>query len=162
MPAERSAAQHRATLALPLVRFYRYAESIAAECSMPDRTPTTIANAVSPVLPVRDVAEALQRYESMGFVTRAYQHEPDANPVYAFVCMGPTEYHVTCVTDLDASRNTSAVYLYVDDADEVFERWKAAVDGRFHGPEDTEYGLREFGYVDPDGNLFRVGSSLGE
>lgn len=127
---------------------------------MSDEDPETIVNSVSPVLPVRDVAEALRRYESMGFVTNAYRHEPGAIPFYGFVCMGPTEYHVTRVSELDPLQNTSALYLYVDDADEVFERWKAAVDGRFEGPEDTEYGLREFAYVDPDGNLFRVGAPL--
>lgn len=127
---------------------------------MAERTPETIVNSVSPVLPVRDVAQALQRYEEMGFVTRAYQHDTESAPFYGFVCMGPTEYHVTRVDDFDPKRNTSAVYLYVDDADTVFAKWKDAVEGRFHDAENTEYGLREFGYVDPDGNLFRVGSEL--
>ncbi len=127
---------------------------------MTKRSPETIVNAVSPVLPVRDVAKAMQRYEAMGFVTNSYRHEPDAEPFYGFVCMGPTEYHVACVSDLNPDTNTSAVYLYVDDADEVYARWEQAVEGRFHPPEDTEYGLREFGYVDADGNLFRVGSEL--
>lgn len=36
---------------------------------------------------------------------------------------------------------------------------QAGVDGRFGEVRATEYGLREFGYVDPDGTLHRVGSS---
>jgi hypothetical protein len=49
----------------------------------------------------------------------------------------------------------------MDDADALHAEWAAAgVEGRFRGPIDTPYGLREFGYVDPDGNLLRVGSSL--
>ena len=36
----------------------------------------------------------------------------------------------------------------------------AGVEDRLRAPFDTPYGLREFGYVDPDGNLLRVGSSL--
>jgi hypothetical protein len=32
---------------------------------------------------------------------------------------------------------------------------------RLHGaPEDTEYELREFALIDPDGNLLRIGSFL--
>ena len=113
---------------------------------------------IAPVLPVRDVDRALARYRAMGFVTETYQHDDDVPAFYGYVCMGPTEFHVARVADLDPATTTSAIYLYVADADAVFERWKDAVEGRFHGPEDTDYGLREFGYVDPDGNLFRVGS----
>jgi hypothetical protein len=29
-----------------------------------------------------------------------------------------------------------------------------------HEPVDTDYGLREFAHVDPDGNLLRVGSPM--
>lgn len=123
-------------------------------------TPDTIVRSVSPVLPVRDVAAALRRYEAMGFVTNAFPAGDDGLAFYGFVCMGPTEFHVTRVDDLEPATTTSAMYLYVEDADLVFERWNGAVEGRFHPPEDTDYGLREFGYVDPDGNLFRVGSEL--
>jgi len=34
----------------------------------------------------------------------------------------------------------------------------SGVDGRFSPVEETDYGMREFGYVDPDGTLHRVGS----
>jgi hypothetical protein len=34
------------------------------------------------------------------------------------------------------------------------------VEGRFIGPHDTHYGLREFVYIDPDGIVHRVGSPL--
>lgn len=54
-----------------------------------------------------------------------------------------------------------AVYLYVADADALHAEWTAAaVEGRFHAPTDTDYGLREGAYVDPDGNLLRYGSRL--
>lgn len=39
--------------------------------------------------------------------------------------------------------------------------WATAdVEGRLHAPTDTDYGLREGAYVDPDGNLLRYGSPL--
>ena len=35
--------------------------------------------------------------------------------------------------------------------------------GRLHGaPEDSDYGLREFALVDPDGNLLRIGSFIAD
>jgi uncharacterized glyoxalase superfamily protein PhnB len=77
--------------------------------------------------------------------------------------MGSTRFHVASAAGLDTGKTTSALYCYVDDADSLFEKWaNAEVQGRFHSPHDTPYGLREFAWVDPDGNLFRVGSPLGD
>ena len=74
---------------------------------------------------------------------------------------GPIQIHLARVLDLDPSKNTSACYLYVDDANALFDEWTAAkVGGRFHKPADTPYGLREFAHVDGDGNLLRVGSRI--
>ena len=53
------------------------------------------------------------------------------------------------------------VYVYVSDANALHAQWAAAgVEGRFMGPHDTPYGLREFVYTDPDGIVHRVGSPL--
>jgi hypothetical protein len=53
------------------------------------------------------------------------------------------------------------VYVYVSDADALLDEWTSSgVDGRFLGPHDTPYGLREFIYTDPDGIVHRVGSPL--
>jgi uncharacterized glyoxalase superfamily protein PhnB len=58
-------------------------------------------------------------------------------------------------------RTGSVVYLYVSDADAVRAEWVASgIEGRFSEARDTEYGMREFGFVDPDGTLHRVGSPL--
>jgi hypothetical protein len=37
---------------------------------------------------------------------------------------------------------------------------RGGIEGRFMGPHDTPYGLREFVYTDPDGIVHRVGSPL--
>ena len=112
---------------------------------------------LAPVLPVRDVAAALARYRLLGFTADAYVEAA----IYGFLSRGGVEVHVALVTDLDPLTNTSAVYVYVDDADAAHAEWNAAnAGGRFHPPVDTPYGLREFAYVDPDGNLWRVGSEL--
>ena len=75
----------------------------------------------------------------------------------------PTEERCHCTSasgmSHDPRRTGSVVYIYVSDADAVHAEWTASgVDGRFGEVRDTDYGLREFGYVDPDGTLHRVGS----
>lgn len=117
---------------------------------------------VSPVLPVRSVPTALAHYAKLGFKTHAYRDPGStADPPYGFASWGGVELHFSRVRDLDPRANTSACYLYVDDADALSAEWRAAgVQGRFTDPEDTPYELREFAHVDPDGNLLRVGSPL--
>jgi catechol 2,3-dioxygenase-like lactoylglutathione lyase family enzyme len=119
---------------------------------------------VAPVLPVRDVSAALERYRRLGFEADAYC-EGDAVPnealIYGFLRRGNVSLHLTRVDALDPLTTTSAVFIYVEDADAVHAEWsRAGVEGRFNAPEATGYGMREFAYIDPDGNLLRVGSDL--
>lgn len=132
---------------------------------MSDRVvaPFLRATSAAPVLAARDVRAALDRFARLGFLTSEYREREDAEPIYGFVCFGPGQFHIACVRDLDPTTTTSAVYLYVEDAEAVYEAWsEAGVDGRLHAPVDTPYGLREMAYVDPDGNLLRIGSPLDE
>lgn len=112
---------------------------------------------LAPVLPVRDLDAALDRYRRLGFDVRAFAG--DAR--YGFVDRDHVSLHLTEWAEHDPGRSASAVYLYVSDADAVYAEWAAAaVAGRLHGPTDTDYGLREFAFVDADGTLHRVGSLL--
>ena len=112
---------------------------------------------VSPVLPCRDVAASLALYDRLGFQTRAYEG-PDQ---YGYATRDDVFLHFTYSPHHDPLSTASTVYLYVADADALHREWKGAgVDGRFHAPSDTSYGLREGAYVDPDGNLIRYGSFL--
>lgn len=116
---------------------------------------------VAPVFPVASVTGALAHYRALGFEGHAYDETSAGEPIYGFLSWGPVEIHLALVRGLDPKANTSACYLYVNDADALHARWKAAsVDGRLTDPEDTPYDLREFAHVDPDGNLVRVGSKL--
>lgn len=76
---------------------------------------------IAPVIAVRDLAAALDRYRRLGFATELDE---------------PAHYRLHA------------------------EWTSAGVEGRFMGPHDTPYGLREFVYVDPDGIVHRVGSPL--
>jgi hypothetical protein len=116
---------------------------------------------LAPVFPVRDVRTALEHYRRLGFVTEAYGEPSEGDPIYGFVRRGAVEFHLARAVDLDPEKNTSACYVYVDDANGLFEEWsRLGAGGRWHEPVDTPYRLREFAHVDPDGNLLRVGSEI--
>jgi catechol 2,3-dioxygenase-like lactoylglutathione lyase family enzyme len=116
----------------------------------------------SPVLPVRNVRAALEHYRRLGFDAKAYGENAGDDAIYGFVSRDRIELHLARTPELRADANSSAVYVYVDDAETLYAEWQAAAaGGRFLGaPEDTPYHLREFAYVDPDGNLLRIGSEM--
>ncbi|GAA5156298.1 hypothetical protein GCM10023321_31770 [Pseudonocardia eucalypti] len=112
---------------------------------------------VAPVIPVRDLDAALDRYRQLGFTTRAYSG--DAR--YGYADRGQVSLHLTESARHSPECDGAVVYLYVSDANAVHTEWAAAgLPGCLGEPRDTDYGLREFGYVDPDGTLHRVGSPL--
>ncbi len=119
--------------------------------------PDVAFTAVAPIIPVRDLDAALDRYRRLGFTVRAYQGPAR----YGFVDRGPVSMHVSEWAEHDPLRTAASVYLYVDDADALHAQWSSSgVPGRFVEPVDTDYQLREFAYVDPEGTLHRVGSPL--
>jgi len=113
---------------------------------------------IAPIVPVRNLDAALERYRRLGFDARAYQG-PDR---YGFVDRGQVSIHLAEWAEHDPLTTASSVYLYVSDADALYAEWQALedIEGHFHPPQDTPYGLREFAYVDPDGTLHRIGSPL--
>jgi hypothetical protein len=113
-------------------------------------------NSVSPIVPVRDLDIALDRYRKLGFDARAYQG-PER---YGFVDRGAVSIHLTEWAEHDPLRTASSVYLNVSDADALHAEWAALenLDGRLTEPHKTPYGAKEFAYVDPDGTLHRIGS----
>lgn len=110
---------------------------------------------ISPIFPVRDITMAVEHYAKLGFAVRRYEG-PDR---YAFAERHGIEIHLTEVANLKPKRNMSAVYLYVADADALYEEWSAAgIEGRLVAPRNTDYGLREGACLDRDANLIRFGS----
>lgn len=111
---------------------------------------------VAPIIPVRDLDIALDRYRRLGFDARSYEGPAR----YGFVDRGSVSMHLSEWAEHDPLRTASSVYFYVSDADALHAQWAALKDlgGRLVEPVDTPYGLREFAYVDPDGTLHRIGS----
>ena len=119
--------------------------------------PEVVFERVAPVIPVRDFDAALERYRRLGF-----RVELDTGPGhYAFVDRGPVSMHLHGWAGFAPGRTGATVYLYVSDADALHAEWsRAGVDGQLRAPWDSDYGLREFEYEDPEGTLHRVGSPL--
>jgi len=111
-------------------------------------------SAVAPVLPVRHLAEAVARYERLGFTLEEFE-----GGGYAFASRGEVCLHLVTVERVQPDESTVAVFLSVSDAHALHDEWShVVVDGRLVPPVDTDYGLVEGAYVDPDGNLLRFGS----
>ena len=112
---------------------------------------------VAPVIPVQDLDSALTRYRQLGFSVESYGHGTG----YGFVERGPVSLHLIEWDQHDPKRTGSQIYIYVSNADALHAEWTAAgVEGRFSAVGDTEYWLREFRYIDPDGTHHRAGSPL--
>jgi len=117
-------------------------------------TPIVFEN-IAPVVPVRDLQAALERYRQLGFDVRAYDHDTG----YGFAQRGAVSIHLSEWEEHDPKRTGAVVYLYVSDADALRAEWASCgVEGRLGETRNTEYGMREFGFVDSDGTLHRVGS----
>ena len=78
---------------------------------------------------------------------------------------GPIELHFFPKPDVDPLTTDFGCYLRVPDADALHREWDEVgvptdprTGSRLVAPADTEYGMREFALVDPNGNLLRVGS----
>jgi uncharacterized glyoxalase superfamily protein PhnB len=56
---------------------------------------------------------------------------------------------------------TFSVYIVTDGPDSLYERALAAGATHVRGPNDTDYGSREFAVKDPEGNLWTFGTYRG-
>jgi hypothetical protein len=122
---------------------------------------------LAPVIPVTDLHAALDTYRLLGFAAKAYQRaevvpgQPPARELYGLLRRDGLQLHLCEVADIDPRLNLIEVYLYVDDAHALYRQWcTSGAPGSFVEPGDTEYGLCEGAYVDPDGNSLRFGSWL--
>lgn len=116
--------------------------------------PTTLRRS-APVFVTTDLRRALDHYERLGFTVEAYED----GDRYGYAYRDGIEIHLARVDHFDQSASTSCVYLWVDDADALYEEWVTAeVAGRLSPPVTTDYGLAEGSHVDADGNLIRFGS----
>jgi DNA-binding MarR family transcriptional regulator len=135
----------------------------------------------SPIFPVRDLGAALAHYSALGFDTFAY---PGGG--YGFANREGTGLHLAVHADHadheqadhdhadhdradhddadhDRAHHAAEAYLYVRDADALYEEWsRPGIGGRTLPVGLMAYKLREGSHIDPDGNLIRFGSPIDE
>ena len=131
---------------------------IKAESPAPEgrrRRRTRQLRQFSPIFPVRALAPALEHYAALGFTTFAYEEGVD----YGFADRDGIGLHLALDPAHDPTRGAGSAYLYVADADALFEEWsRPGIAGITRPVGPMPYGLREGSHVDPDGNLIRFGS----
>ena len=106
-----------------------------------------------PILPVRDMAEALAFWSRLPHLT-VEQYEGGG---YAFVRhLGAEVIHLDHRPGLDTSANMAGCYLHVPGFDALHEAL-AATEMPVSDVRDEPWGMREFTLTDPSGNVVRLG-----
>jgi catechol 2,3-dioxygenase-like lactoylglutathione lyase family enzyme len=115
-----------------------------------------------PILPARDLDATLAFYERLGFESIGAMPEEWG---YLIIRRGGIQLHFYRDPDVDPLTTDHSCYVYTDDADSLHREWNTvgvprdpATGSRLQPPVETDYGMREFALVDPNGNLVRVGS----
>ena len=162
VPPDQVAAMRAALVALTEIK----ADAMVAGTNR--RRPNDRLVRFSPIFPVRDLAAALAHYATLGFATFAYEGGDD----YGFANRDGISLHLAAGHEHDADhghdrerehRHGAAAYLYVRDADALYEQWsRPGIAGHTDQVAPTPYGLREGSHLDPDGNLIRFGSPMEE
>jgi len=153
VPAGQVGAMRSALLALADMK------ADAAASGAGKRRPPPQFRQFSPIFPVRDMTAALAHYAALGFGTHPYTGEDD----YGFADREGIGLHLAGDPGHDPAHSHASAYLYVRDADALYEEWtRPGVGGRTLPVGPTPYGLREGAHIDPDGNLIRFGSPVPE
>lgn len=108
---------------------------------------------IVPQLPVKDMAAALDYYQSrMGFhLDWTYGGH------FAAVSRGPVRVFLSLA---DPGFESAVCNLYVDDVDALHAEWSARGVRVLSAPDDKPWGVREMAVEDGDEHLFRVHTLL--
>jgi len=106
-----------------------------------------------PVLLTTDIKRAAATYAAIGFDVV----EPTHN--YLILRRQKIELHIFSIAHIPEPNCVSA-YIRVDDVDAWHSSFKNGRCKRISEPADKPWGLREFHFIDEDGNLINVGQML--
>ena len=108
----------------------------------------------APILPSRDLEKTAGWYATLGF--QLDSHYPNQ---YLIVERDGFHLHFFHQPRLIPIHNDHGAYLWVSDAQTLYNEWLAAgVEGKLGPPTQTDYGITEGHYIDPDSNLLRFGN----
>jgi hypothetical protein len=106
-----------------------------------------------PVLISTDIERASETYGSKGFTVVNAAHN------YLILRRRAVELHVSGVTHIPEPHCVSA-YIRVNDVDDWHVAFKNGYAKRLSELEDKPWGMREFHFIDDDGNLLNIGQML--
>ena len=109
-------------------------------------------HSVAPIMPTTDIARTVEHYRALGFSVEIHGD-------FVMTRRDEIELFFSQMPNHDPKRTASCVYIRVDDANALHAHWQ--VNGiSLHPLRDTDYKMREFALIDPDGNMMLFGSPL--
>jgi catechol 2,3-dioxygenase-like lactoylglutathione lyase family enzyme len=113
---------------------------------------------IVPILPVRNLARAMDFYRLLGFSAHAWQNGDG----YAFLTRDQLDIHLRTAPDLIEGQNPSGVYFYLADgtAAALESEFQAAGVKILSPLAPRKWKMNEFMLSDPDGNLLRFGEDI--
>lgn len=115
-----------------------------------------------PILPSRSLSDTLTFYRRLGFEGQIHAHGD-----YAILTRETVELHFFTHRELVPADSSAMCYLRVSDVESLCRAFASAElpprgIPRQDPLESKPWGMKEFAIVDPDGNLIRIGQTLGE
>ncbi|HUI00700.1 MAG TPA: VOC family protein [Nitrososphaerales archaeon] len=102
----------------------------------------------------RDLKRSKEHYERLGFTFNVFGDD------FAMAEREGVTLHFAVNPEHDPEKTASWIYIRCEDADALYQEWKAAGVRRLREPHDTDYKMREGHHIDPEGNLVNFGSRL--
>lgn len=116
--------------------------------------------ASTPILIVNDPKQARDFYvEKLGFDVSFEWGEP---LVYLGVKRDNVEIHLTASSNARHEAGKSVISIFTDEVDNLYEYFRQNGVEITVTPADREYGLRDFGVKDPDGNVINFGCDISQ
>ena len=109
---------------------------------------------LAPILPVKDLARAMDFYRKLGFHAEPYENGPG----YGFLCRDEVELHLSQSDMLIPKHNPGGVYFYLapGTAAALEAEFRAAGASILSPLAPRQWKMNEFVLSDPDGNIVEV------
>ena len=108
-----------------------------------------------PVLPTLDLDETINFYAKLGF---SVWSRMDGD--YAIIASDSRELHFFLMGTLKPKESFFGCYWRVDDAVGLHAEYARAGIPDLHPVEEKPWGMKEFAFIDPHGNLIRIGQEI--
>lgn len=111
-----------------------------------------------PILTTRDLAGLEAFYVAAFGATRTYAFENEGRDVYIALDLGDAKLGIGVDDAFEGPPQGVALWLYVDDVDEVYRQATGAGAGTVAEPADMPWGERVAQVRDPDGLVINLGA----